>query len=112
MPKANTEQAYSSHFLQQSLFKDRREDDTLGQAKHPCNTLQTIASQSMKPEGIIVVIYSDFLQNICHGTSQNSLFKLGKACRKIFTLDLNFSREGGCTAEQHQGRGGGASFFL
>lgn len=60
----------------------------------------------MKPKGIIVVIYSDFLQNICHGTSQNSLFKLGKARREIFALDLNFSRAGGFTAEQHQGRAG------
>lgn len=82
----------------------------LGQAKHPCNTLQTIASQSTEPEAIIVVIYSDFLQNICHGTSQNSLFKLGKTRRKTFTPDLNFSRVGGCTAEQHQGRGEGSSF--
>lgn len=73
-------------FLQQSLFKEQGEDDTLGQAKHPCNTLQTIASQSMKPEGIVVVICSDFLQNICYGTSQHSLFKLERRTEKYSLL--------------------------
>lgn len=73
-------------FLQQSLFKEQGEDDTLGQAKHPCNTPQTIASQSMKPEGIIVVICSDFLQNICYGTSQHSLFKLERRTEKYSLL--------------------------
>lgn len=54
----------------------------------------------MKPEGIVVVICSDFLQNICYGTSQHSLFKLERRTEK-YSLLTNFSRECEFTAEQH-----------